>query len=231
MNASAAPSSREGVDLDACWSRIGNQGDRSCPLLPQHVHCRNCSKYGAAGRAILDRAAPENARPSRSEPLELRRSSLREQTRSLMVFTLGAERFGLPTDICVEVVEARSIHSLPHRRRGVVIGIANVRGTLLPCISLGALLRAAPSPESKARRERGWASRLLVLAAEGGPVGVPVDDVHGVATYEVGALKAVPITLAQSGTCHTLGIVELDGYLVGVLDGARLAQAVGSGFG
>src|SRR2546422_1979826 len=36
-----------------------------------------------------------------------------------------------------EVAERRVIHSLPHRRTGIVLGVVNVRGELLVCVSLG----------------------------------------------------------------------------------------------
>ena len=31
--------------IDDCWNRIGVHGDKSCPLLDEHVHCRNCAVY------------------------------------------------------------------------------------------------------------------------------------------------------------------------------------------
>ena len=31
--------------IDDCWNRIGIHGDKSCPLLAEHIHCRNCSVY------------------------------------------------------------------------------------------------------------------------------------------------------------------------------------------
>ena len=31
--------------IDDCWNRIGVHGNKSCPLLAEHVHCRNCAVY------------------------------------------------------------------------------------------------------------------------------------------------------------------------------------------
>ena len=42
-----------------CWNRIGTSGDRSCPELEQHVHCRNCPVFASAARVFFDRPAPE----------------------------------------------------------------------------------------------------------------------------------------------------------------------------
>ncbi len=44
-----------------------------------------------------------------------------------------------------EVTNLRPIHSLPHRRSGVMLGLANVRGELLICVSLAMLLGVAPA--------------------------------------------------------------------------------------
>src|SRR5215472_14146833 len=42
-----------------CWNRIGISGDRSCPELEAHIHCRNCPVFASAARAFFDRPAPE----------------------------------------------------------------------------------------------------------------------------------------------------------------------------
>ena len=33
-----------------CWNRIGVNGDRTCPALEEHVHCRNCPVFAGAAR-------------------------------------------------------------------------------------------------------------------------------------------------------------------------------------
>jgi len=51
-------------------------------------------------------------------------------TQSLVVFRVGAEWLALPTAIIREIAGARPIHALPHRRDGVVLGLANIRDRL-----------------------------------------------------------------------------------------------------
>ncbi len=41
--------------IDDCWNRIGIHGDKTCPLLADHIHCRNCAVYSAAATRLLDR--------------------------------------------------------------------------------------------------------------------------------------------------------------------------------
>ncbi|NOP35791.1 hypothetical protein, partial [Klebsiella pneumoniae] len=43
--------------IDDCWNRIGVHGNKQCPLLERHVHCRNCEVYAAAATRLLDRYA------------------------------------------------------------------------------------------------------------------------------------------------------------------------------
>ena len=42
-----------------CWNRIGTSGDRTCPELQIHIHCRNCPVFASAARTFFDRPAPE----------------------------------------------------------------------------------------------------------------------------------------------------------------------------
>ena len=48
---------RDAQAIDDCWNRIGIHGDKSCPLLSEHIHCRNCAVYSAAATRLLDRYA------------------------------------------------------------------------------------------------------------------------------------------------------------------------------
>ena len=54
--------------VNACWDRIGVQGDASCPELKQHVHCRNCPVYSAGAMQLLDREMAADALLRRDQP-------------------------------------------------------------------------------------------------------------------------------------------------------------------
>ena len=57
--------------IDDCWNRIGIHGDNSCPLLIEHIHCRNCAVYSAAATRLLDRYALATGRPRCKHQLPL----------------------------------------------------------------------------------------------------------------------------------------------------------------
>ncbi|WP_147464544.1 chemotaxis protein CheW, partial [Pseudomonas cannabina] len=162
-------------DIDDCWNRIGIHGDRSCPLLADHIHCRNCAVYSAAATRLLDRYALAQEHHEQFQGSVLQRDI---KTRSILVFRLCDEWLGLVSRCLSEVALHQTIHSLPHQRSRAMLGVANVRGALVACISLVELLgldsHAAPAPSARV------VPRMLIVAAEGGPVVVPVDEVDGI---------------------------------------------------
>jgi chemotaxis-related protein WspD len=164
--------------IDPCWKIIGVRGDGSCPRLVDYIRCLNCPVFAGAATVLLDRYSLER------EPGELVYAPAPEvvPSRSLVVFRMGAEWLGLATRCLVEVAPCQAIHSVPHQRSRTLLGVANVRGALVPCIALHELLGVEPGvPVPTTGRV---VPRLLILAAQGGAVVVPVDEVDGIRRFE-----------------------------------------------
>ncbi|MNO59552.1 CheW-like domain protein [compost metagenome] len=70
-----------------------------------------------------------------------------------------------------------AVHSLPHPRSPALLGVANVRGALVACLSLVELLGLHPGRREEQGRNL---PRMLILAAPGGPILAPVDEVAGI---------------------------------------------------
>ncbi|ERO62095.1 hypothetical protein P308_05745 [Pseudomonas piscis] len=83
--------------IDDCWNRIGIHGDKSCPLLAEHIHCRNCSVYSAAATRLLDRYSLRQQDRERSVAEE---TDSDVASRSLLMFRLGEEWLGLLPAVC-----------------------------------------------------------------------------------------------------------------------------------
>jgi chemotaxis-related protein WspD len=213
--------SNDAQAIDDCWNRIGIHGDRSCPLLEEHIHCRNCSVYSAAATRLLDRyaLAQEHRVATTSEDL-----ASDVQTRSLVVFRLGEEWLGLPTRCLVEVSPVQAIHSLPHQRSRALLGVANVRGALVACLSFVELLGLDVSfaPASNGR----VMPRMLIVAAEGGPVVVPVDEVDGIHAIEARLLDAASAPAQNTNARFTRGVVQWRNRSLRLLDEEHLLSAV-----
>ena len=201
----------------SCWNTIGVWGDCSCPELQVHVHCRNCPVYSDAAAALLARPVPAEFAIDRARDFEASKAVDERETQSVVVFRLGPEWFALPTSVVAEVAERRVIHSVPHRR-GIVLGVVNVRGELLLCVSLGRLLGLEPVSEPLPGVSRTDHGRLLVVRRDGVRAVLPADEVGGVQRFHPRELKEVPTTVSKAATAHSRAVLSWSGHLVGLLD-------------
>ncbi|MEO8161050.1 MAG: chemotaxis protein CheW [Arenimonas sp.] len=218
MNAQAPADAARLPAIDACWNRIGVHGDSSCPELALHVHCRNCPVYSAAALKLLDRARVHDlaavTRLFAADKVDEERGG-----HSAFLFRVGPEWLGIATGVLDEVADLRAIHSLPHRRSGVVLGLTNVRGELIVCASLSQLLGIEGSAEDGATRGRRTAlRRLLVVRERGLRLAFPVDEVHGTQRYHESELKPAPSTVARATASYSRAVLPWDGHAVGLLD-------------
>jgi len=142
---------------------------------------------------------------------------------STFIFRLGAEWLGLATSLIDEVVERRVVHSLPHRREGVVRGLVNVRGQLTICVALEPLFQL----DSAGRGQGGLLGRrLVVIASQGQRLVFEVDEVHGSHRYDPKGVKQVPSTVAHSISNFATGVLVWGDHRVGLLDGELVIHAI-----
>lgn len=203
-----------------CWNEIGVHGDRSCRHLVQHVHCRNCPVYSAGGASLLDAPLPDGYRAHWAghvaRPVEREEAGLT----SIVSFRLHSEWLALPTQVLNEVAGLRPIHSLPHRRGGVVLGLVNVRGELRTCVSLARLIGLDEAAGDASR------ARLLVAQHTGAPVAFVVDEVRGTQRYASRDLKHAPATVALAAAAYTKAVLPWREGFLGLLDEQKLFHAI-----
>jgi len=208
--------------VDDCWKRIGVAGDGSCPKLVQYVRCLNCPTYAQASRLLLDRMMVTEDAADRQYGAPVRPDD--GATLQALVFRLQGEWLALPVSALVEVVTQRPVHGIPHRRNGSLQGLVNVRGTLLPCVSLTAILHVEAAGDAQRAR-----ARMLVLGAKAGNIVVSVDEVDGIHPINSSRLSNVPATLALSAVKHTIGWGPCGTRQVGLLDAALVRAALERG--
>jgi chemotaxis-related protein WspD len=210
--------------INDCWNRIGVRGDVSCPELQRHVHCHNCPVHAAAALALLDREPPAGTNAAWTahfaEPLAVTAA----ETVPIFVFRVGADWLAMPAALVTEVAPERTIHSLPHRRRGGMLGVVNVHGALVACLSLGSILGLEDAPDTAGARPfaRG---RMLLIQHGDLHAACPVDEVSGIHRVEPGALIETPASVAGARACITRVWMRREDT-VGVLDESLLAQAL-----
>ncbi|HEY6645444.1 chemotaxis protein CheW [Povalibacter sp.] len=211
--------------LNDCWNRIGVRGDKSCVELKQHLHCRNCPTYSASARALLDVPSPPDYSDGWTSHFAQPSAQVKELAHSVIIFRVGTEWLALPTVFCVEVADTRAMHCLPHRRTGAVLGITNVRGELLVCLSLAAILGLDASSPSEPTGRNG-VQRLLVLRRGTASVVFPVSEVHGVHRYGASELAQVPATVGKAQATYSQAVLPWRNTTVGILDAQLVFHTV-----
>jgi chemotaxis-related protein WspD len=212
-----------------CWNRIGVEGNATCRELVKYIHCRNCPVYSTAGLQLLDRPLPPDYRRERAEHYAQRKTISRPARLSVIIFRIANEWFALPTTAFLEVAEHRAMHSLPQRRRGVALGLVNVRGELLVCASAAQLLglnRSEPGAQSSLSECGTVFDRLLVAVWDGQRVVFPVNEVQGIQRFQKDELKETPAIISKSSLTYTEGVFAWGGRTVGLLDAAAFFTAL-----
>jgi chemotaxis-related protein WspD len=208
-----------------CWNRIGVRGDGSCVELQKHVHCHNCGVYSAAARALLDRPLSHAEVSEHTEQVARPKSVEEQGPQTVLLFRIASEWLALPMGVVKEVAEVRAIHSLPHRRGGVLLGVANVRGELLVCVSLRHLLTLEDSGAPVASPQAAHRRFLVVGRGEVRAV-CPVDEVHGIERVHTWDLQDMPATVAKAAGRHSTAVIMWRDHSVGFLDDQLLFHSL-----
>lgn len=213
---------------------MGVEGDRSCPELETHIHCRNCPVYSTVGRGLLEREAPAGyveewtKSIAQSQPIpsraERKNHALQQvkTTLSITLFRLGDEWFALPAKLFKEITPPPSIHTLPHRSSGLFLGLVNVRGEILMCISLFNFLGIQSTNNTQLKMSPVIYQRMMVVEVEGYTWAFLVDEVYGVHRMREEDLRSTPGAIAQSQTTYTIGTLIWKDRPVNYLDSDQL---------
>lgn len=134
-------------------------------------------------------------------------------TRELLVFRVGSERFALPLGTVEEALEWGGVHAIPECP-GMLLGVAELRGMMLPVFAPGDVLCAACDGEP---------SILLVVLGAEGRIGLAVDDVDDVHAVSADALRAGPGR--ADADAILVAVTRRGGELVSVLDADALVGA------
>jgi chemotaxis-related protein WspD len=205
-----------------CWREEGIAGDRSCPRLPAVVHCRNCDEYSRIGRLLFEREAPATLARETAQMLAAPEHVAVHDTVSLLFFRLGQELFALKSTVLQEVTGAKPIHRLPSRPGPIFLGLVNINGELLPCVSAAAALgleTVAAGPTAH--------QRMIVIGSSGNRFVFPADEVLAVRRIAAAEFQTPPATVANAPTAKSAAVLVMDGREVALLDEVRFLDALG----
>lgn len=94
-------------------------------------------------------------------------SGARDDDFQVLTILVGGERLAIPANDVAEVIRHPAVTRIPLSPPGL-LGVANLRGTVIPIVLLSALL---------GERAVATSSRRVVVVGKGRPVGLTVDDV------------------------------------------------------
>ena len=216
------------VVINDCWNRIGVWGNQKprCPELEKVIHCANCKVYSTSGRMLLDRVADPAYIEKWTGQLRETKPKKDQNSVSIVVFRIANEWLALPARLFQEVVQMRIVHRIPHAKSSVLKGIANIRGELQICVSLGRLLGVEKGVLKGDDAARGIYERLVVIADQNNRYVFPVSEVRGIHRYDASDFHNVPATVEHSASNYMRGMIEIGEKHIGCIDEVLLFSAL-----
>jgi len=163
----------------------------------------------------------ENRAPSQRslrEPTAVADEAKEEVTR-ILSFRAGGQYFGLPLASVQEVASLfGEIAALPHPD-GADLGVISLRDSVLPLVSLAALLGLASENAASA------GSRIVVVEFDNALVGLVVDAMDAIQSLSANEIEPVPAVLQRGrGEAEITAIGRVDGgrILISILSPERL---------
>ncbi|MBE2190133.1 MAG: chemotaxis protein CheW [Candidatus Kapabacteria bacterium] len=210
-----------------CWNRIGIYGDNSCDLLASYDHCKNCPVYTEGGRKLFKREIPEELINEWTEQISSPKEIESDSQESLIVFRIADEWLAVKTVSFKEAVDSKFVHYVPGRTNDYLLGLTNVNGELLMCISLSAFLslnRVKPLENGDSKKYKS----LLVLESSDETYVIPVDEHYGVFKSDTQNYTKAPATITKSETTLTSNTFEIGDRTVSIIDTNRLFDMINS---
>ena len=129
--------------------------------------------------------------------------------RELIAFRIGEQEF------CVDIISVREIRGfaaatpLPHAP-DFVVGVINLRGTVLPIVDLAARLGFRPT-EPTAR------SVVIVVRVDRQMVGLLVDAVSDIITVDDDLLQPTPDIASELARTFVRGVMAFEGRMISMI--------------
>jgi purine-binding chemotaxis protein CheW len=134
----------------------------------------------------------------------------------LVTFQLGAEKFGFDIAQVQEIVRMQPLTRVPNSAK-FVQGVINLRGSVIPTLSLRKRLGLEERPS-------GRETRIIIVETQGSVLGLIVDQVAEVVRLRREMVEAPP-RLQNTNQEYVTGVARLGQRLLIVLDINRIVDA------
>lgn len=135
---------------------------------------------------------------------------VRQDLEQYVAFRVSGESYGLSIAQISEISKVFDTTPVP-RTADFVIGIGNVRGSVIPILDLARRLRLRPSPESRD-------ARILIVRHEDELYGLRVDEVLYVVTIAPEELEEAPGAIAGARGEYIRALTRLEDDILIVLE-------------
>lgn len=210
---------------EKCWKEIGVFGNGTCEKLNNWGHCRHCPEYSKAGRKLLDRPIPPGLIQEWTSVIASKKEAETQGTLSVVVFRLSGELLAFKTIFFQEAVEVKKIHSIPSRTNNIFLGVVNINGELLLCVSAPALLGINETAEDTENKKRIY-KRMVVVNKDNQRFVFAVDEFIGIVRISSDNIQKAPATLYKSPNSLSAGIFEMNNKNVGLIDEDKFFQSL-----
>lgn len=140
------------------------------------------------------------------------------ETAELLAFWLGDEEYAIDILEIQELIKLPVVTHVPRAGEGV-LGIISLRGTIVPIVDLAVMLKLDKRPISRS-------TRVVVLRADGDPVGLVVDRVTSVVRLDREKIEPVPRAMQTDVGDLLAGVGRVDDRMLIVLDLASILSAL-----
>jgi purine-binding chemotaxis protein CheW len=134
--------------------------------------------------------------------------------KQLVIFEVGNEHFGIDISSVEGIVKLQEITRIPHAP-SFMLGITNLRGSVIPVIDLHQRFGIAPQDHSKE-------TRIVITHIYGLKIGMLVSAVSEVLTIDDKVVDPPPPMISNVNSEYIVGVAKLDQKLVILLDLAKV---------
>ena len=127
-----------------------------------------------------------------------------------MTFTLDTQQFGIPISSVREIIQEDQITTLPHTPP-FIKGVIDLRGAVIPVIDLRLKFSMVEKESSKE-------TCIIIIIGDDGDIGVVVDSVTEVLTFEQSQIGAAPTISTSGHDSYVIGVARQSDSMMLLLD-------------
>lgn len=172
-----------------------------------------------AARLVFDREVEPETLLEWTEQTATPKPAREVRLAGALLVRTGKEWLGLPAPIVESAMPVGPIHSVPYLSSRAFLGLINVDGELLPCVSLAVLAGADPDP-APAR------PRIITVTVAEGRFSLLTDEAEGTCGYDPDTATLPPDTVSNSPYRLVKHMAVLEGRTAGIMDETLLGRAL-----